>query len=237
MSGIGFLVSWANAPFAVAMGVVVVFSLLQASGVLGLIAGEAHDADHDVDHDLQDLDHEADHDAEHDDSDTAPVGGSLAAALGVGKLPFSLIWQTFALAAAGCGYALNLRYLHEPGGPPLYTLAWTLPSAALSGTAVVATAARLLGPIFSSKEHEATRRNELVGQIGIVISSKVDEHFGEVRIRDKTGHDIRVVCRLARAVATSPRERESVVVVECDDKGAVFVEPLGDVESGRDLAG
>ena len=46
-----------------------------------------------------------------------------------------------------------------------------------------------------------------------MISSKVDHDFGEVRIRDKTGHDIRVVCKLAKEARGAPSEHQSVVVV------------------------
>ena len=43
---VGFLIAWANAPFAVAAGVALLFTLLQVTGVLGLIAGGGdHDGD------------------------------------------------------------------------------------------------------------------------------------------------------------------------------------------------
>ena len=70
------------------------------------------------------------------------------------------------------------------------SLAWTVPASLVGGYVAVAIVARLLGPVLSSKGQEATSRAQLVGQIGIVISSKVDQEFGEVRIRDKSGHDV-----------------------------------------------
>jgi membrane protein implicated in regulation of membrane protease activity len=218
--------SWGNAPFAVALGVVASFALLQVTGVLGVLAGGGHgDADHDVD---------ADHDADDGAERAAPLGF-----FGFGTLPFSMIWQTFALVAGGSGVVMNLGYLATPGGPPLVSLWWTLPASAIAGGLAVACAARWLGPILASKEQEATRRDQLVGQVGVVISSRVDSAFGEVRIRDKTGHDLRVVCRLAGGARSVPRERESVVVVECDDGGALLVEPLddGEIRSSRTTAG
>ena len=67
-------------------------------------------------------------------------------------------------------------------------------------------------------------RAQLVGQIGVVISSRVDQHFGEVRIRDKTGHDVRVICKLSRASADPASEHENVVVVDYDEeRGDLFV--------------
>ncbi len=234
-SVLAFLFAWANAPFAAAAGIAAVFAVLQLTGVLGLIAGGEeggeHDADHDVEHDVDaDADNDvaqeqdADHDADDGGEDRSWASAALSP-LGFGKIPFSVIWQTYALVFAGTGFALNMRFLGA-GGPPA-TLAWTLPSAMLAAYLGVAVVARLLGPILSSEQQEATSRAGLVGQTGVVISSKVDSEFGEVRIRDKTGHDLRVVCKLAKGATSIPTERHNVVVVDYDEgKGELFVEPL-----------
>jgi membrane protein implicated in regulation of membrane protease activity len=249
LSAVTFLVAWANAPFAIAAGVAAVFALLQVTGVLGLIAGGG-EGDHDVDHDADvdadaDVDHDvdADHDvdgdqdADHDADEGGAHDRSLALAalapLGLGKIPLSLIWQTFCLAFAAAGFALNARYLGAPEGPPVHTLAWTLPLSMIAGYLTVAGVARVVGPVLSSKGQEATSRAQLVGQIGVVISSKVDREFGEVRIRDKTGHDIRVVCKLADGAKNAPTERQSVVVVDYEpERGELYVEPLDDGDEG-----
>jgi membrane protein implicated in regulation of membrane protease activity len=214
---VGFLVSSGNIPFAVALGIALLFALLQASGVLALLAagGEGHGADQHVD--------AGDHGHAHD-------------RLGLGKLPFSLLWQTFLVVFGAAGLALNARYFDVPGGAPLVALAWTVPLSILAAYLAVALLARLLGPVFAPREQEATSRGELVGQVGVVISSKLDEEFGEIRIRDKTGHDLRVVCRLVppspsctrpdgSADRTTVSENESVVVVESEG-GELFVAPF-----------
>ncbi len=252
VSAVQFLVAWANAPFAVAAGVAAVFALLQVTGVLGLIAGGG-DGDHDVDadHDLDaDADADVDHDvdADHDAGDGHAHGGPHDAhaagahargagvagleALGLGKIPVSIIWQTFCIAFAFAGFALNARYLGETGGPPVFTLVWTMPLSVLAGALALVAATRILGPVLSSKGQEATSRAQLVGQIGVVISSKVDEQFGEVRIRDKSGADIRVVCRLAGGAKRAPTENQSVVVVDCEG-GELFVEALEEGDLGE----
>lgn len=233
---LAFLVSLANAPFAIAMGAVIVFTLLQVSGLLGLLAGDADDAGapHEVAAGHEggaggDTSHDADggHEGDQDhDGDRGGAGGSFAAALGFGLLPLSMIWQTFAVASSITGFALNLPFMGAPDGPPLHTLAWTIPGATLVGALAVAGLGRVLGPVLATKPHEATSRAELVGQLGVVISSRVDEDFGEVRIRDKTGHDLRVVCRLAKGTSRSPREQDGVVVVDCDERGTLVVEPF-----------
>jgi hypothetical protein len=181
------------------------------------------------------VDHDADHDGDHEGDDghggtDRTWAAAALAPLGFGKIPFSMIWQSFALVFAAVGYGLNLRFL-EHGAPPLYTLAWTLPVATLAGYGGVALLARLLGPVLSSKAQEATSRSELIGQTGVVISTKVDAEFGEVRIRDKSGHDLRVVCKLAPGAKAMPREHQSVLIVDCtEEKGELLVEPYDDEE-------
>jgi hypothetical protein len=240
LSAIGFLTAWANAPFAIAAGIAGLFALLQVSGVLGLVAGGEHEGDHetggDVEHDVDaEVEHEVEHDADHEGGDHGAEERGLAVAaltpLGFGKIPFSMIWQTFCLVFAATGFALNLRYLGQPGGLPVHTLAWTLPGGIALGYAGVALFARIMGPVLSSKEQEATSRAQLVGQMGVVISTKVDETFGEVRIRDKTGHDIRVVCKLVKGARKIPQEKQTIVVVDYEEeRGELLVEALDDDE-------
>jgi hypothetical protein len=225
VSAFAFVISWGNAPFAIAMGVVGVFALLQATGLLGLLAGDG-DAEHDVDHDV-DADHDADGDHDGDGGDRGWVNAFFGA-LGVGTIPLSMIWQTFALVFGAVGFACNLRYFGQSGGPPILSLAWTAPAGMVSGFFAVSAVTRFLGPVLSSKGQEATSRAQLVGQIGVVISSKVDHDFGEVRIRDKSGHDLRVVCKLTKGARIAPTEQQSVVVVDCDDQGALLVAPIDD---------
>jgi len=233
-----FLTSWANAPFAIAAGVAVAFVLLQVTGVLGLLAGDSSDAhggvDHEVDHDVDaggehDVDHDADADGDHASQGYARgLGAAGLALLGVGRVPLSLIWQAYALVFAIAGFTVNLKYLGGASPPPLVSLVWSVPFALVAGYFAVAAMARVLGPVLSSKEHEATSRAQLVGQIGVVISSRVDDVFGEVRIRDKTGHDVRVMCRLSPG-ATPVGERARVVVVDYEDeRGELLVQGLDD---------
>lgn len=243
MKVLEFLFAWANAPFVVAGGIAVLFALLQATGVLGLFSGGEHDGDaeHDVDGDADvdgdgdahvdaDGEHDGDHDADHESGEKG-FAAILLGPLGLGKIPFSLTWQAFALAFAVTGLALNAHYA-ATGHIPLHTFAWTLPASFVSGYALVAILSRVLGPLFASKAQEATSRSELVGQLGVVISSKVTGEFGEVRIKDKSGHDVRVVCRLAPG-SSAPKERDNVVVVEYDEERGLLVAPLEDDDDAQ----
>jgi hypothetical protein len=234
-----FLIAWANAPYTVVLGTVTTFALLSASGILGLLAGGEHDGGDDVDGDAHDVDgHEADHDAgdghesehDHDGDDDRGLGHAMMAHLGIGTLPLSLVGQVYGAIFALTGLVANAHYL--PGAPPLVSLAWTAPLALSVGYGVVAALARVLRPIVADEKANATSRAELVGHVGTVISTRVDEAFGEVRFRDKTGHDVRVVVKLAPGHAQA-REGDEVVFVEHDD-GALLVAPLDEEEVSND---
>jgi hypothetical protein len=88
--------------------------------------------------------------------------------------------------------------------------------------------ARALGRVVANPEQEATSRKQLVGQSGVVISSKVNAEFGEVRLRDKSGHVLRIICR-TREGEKAIREGREVVIVDHDrDRDWLFVAPLDD---------
>ena len=228
MTALHFLFAWANAPFTIALGVTILFAMLQASGLLGLLAGDADDHDVDVDHEVDadaDADHDVDHDHDADGEDDSGIGAILFGPLGIGKIPFSLIWQAYAIVFSITGLALNVHAADASGTVPLLTLAWTIPTSLVTGYAAVAALARVLGPILSSKAQEATSRAELVGQIGTVISTRVSPEFGEVRVKDKSGHELRVICKLADGVRVAS-EHEQVVFVDYDDEQGLRVSPL-----------
>jgi membrane protein implicated in regulation of membrane protease activity len=244
---IAFLFAWGNAPFTVAAGIAALFALLQLTGIVSLLAGggEDHDVDHDVDGADVDADADADGeaDADHDAEGhalqarpgapgAAGSGSAVLAVLGLGRVPLSIIGETYALAFAATGLAVNFHYLASPSGPPLVSLAWTLPASLVVGYFVVGVVARVVGPVLSSRDQEATSRADLVGQIGVVISTRVDESFGEVRVRDKSGHDLRLVCKLHRG-SVPAREHDSVVVVDYDPRrGDLLVAPFDDGPAG-----
>lgn len=249
MSFVSSLLAWANVPFTVALGVAVGFALLQMTGLLGLIAGGGdHEGDHDVDggheadHDVDggheaDADHDADggHDGDHDHDHDADqdqshgVGQSFLAGLGVGKVPLSIVWQTYAVAFGFAGITANTAYLSYLGALPALTLAWTVPGAGVFGYVATRLLARAIGRVIADPRQEATTRRQLVGHSGVVISSKINAEFGEVRIKDKTGHTVRVICR-TRDDRAIPEGRE-VVIVDYDREGDhLYVAPLDEYD-------
>lgn len=244
MSFLSSLLAWANAPFTVALGVAIVFALLQMTGLLGLLAGGGDhegDADHEVDADGDadtDVDADADagadadgdHDAEGDAGHAghAGMGTQLLAGLGIGKVPLSIIWQTYAVSFGFVGIAANTLYAGQRGALPTTNLLWTLPLSMVLGYLSTRLLARGVGRLISDPKQEATTRKQLVGHTGVVISSKIDGEFGEVRIHDKTGHTLRIVCRTRDATRAIPEGREVVIVDYDREADRLYVAPLDD---------
>lgn len=233
------LLAWANVPFTAVLSIAVIFALIQMSGLLGLLAGGDHDgdadhdvdasadhdvdADHDLDHDA-DADHDHDHDADQDNDQSA--GQGFLVGLGVGKVPLSIIWQTYAVAFGLAGIIGNTIYLSYARALPPYTLTWTVPIALVFGYFVTRRLGRVLARVASDPRHEATTRRELVGHTGVVISSKISSEFGEVRLMDKTGHVLRIICRTRESEPTIAEGREVVIVEYEKDGDHLFVAPL-----------
>ena len=227
------LLAWANVPFTAVLAIAVLFALIQMSGLLGLLAGGDHDADaahdHDVDADADhDLDHDADADHDHDadQENEQSAGQGLLVGLGVGKVPLSIIWQTYAVAFGLVGIIGNTIYLSYARALPPYTLVWTVPIGLVLGYIVTRRLGRVLARVASDPRHEATTRTELVGHTGVVISSKISSEFGEVRLMDKTGHVLRIICRTRDGEPTIAEGREVVIVEHEKDGDHLFVAPF-----------
>jgi hypothetical protein len=268
MSFLESLLTWANVPFTAAMATVLSFAALQASGVLGLLAGS--DADHaGGDHDLSgdvdghadlhadvdgdaggdadgggdadsDVDADADasgdhvaHDAGGNDADHAGgrvghaghyIDGGLLANVGVGKVPTSLIWQTFAMAFGILGVAANSVVLIATGHLPTPALALSLPVAVVGGYGITAAVTRLVARIATVQE--ASGRRDLVGLPGVVVTGQVDENFGEVRVKLLEGDFAQVSCRVLPGEKPIGKD-EPVVVVKYDrEDDRLYVAPL-----------
>lgn len=235
MSVVQFFLSTANLPFVFALGVSVLFVVLQWSGLLGLLGGGGDadadgDAEGDVDGDADveaDVDGDADGgdaDGDADDADADDVDADDAAPAML-RLPLTVRAPVAAIAFAMTGFALNALLYAEAPSVPLLTLVWTLPTGVLSGLVAGKLMARVLAPLLDDRRNAAPERRSLVGRIGTVISTAVSADFGEVRIKDESGHQLRVVVKLAEDAA-APREGDEVVVVDLDERGTPKVAPL-----------
>jgi len=108
-----------------------------------------------------------------------------------------------------------------------------VPAAFVVGSGATRLLGRGVARLLTDPRQQATTRKELVGQTGVVISSKVDRTFGEVKIPDKTGLVVRVICRIAEGERPIAEGRE-IVIVGQDEGGHLIVAPL-DGDDDRQL--
>jgi membrane protein implicated in regulation of membrane protease activity len=239
MSFVESLFTWGNAVYTFALATTLGFALVQMSGVLGWLSGaEGDDGDSNAeggdagegDSDAGEADPDA---ADGDPHDNGVVRGSRSG-MGGGRVPFSMIWQTFGTTFGLSGLALNTFVLAGSGGAQAGSLFWTMPMAALTSYLVTRLVRRGLGRLLADDAGHASSRRELVGRLGVVISSQLSTQFGEVRIRDKASH-VRVICKLIDGPPVF--EGTEVVIVDCD-RGQLYAAALdSDAVSGRSASG
>lgn len=239
MSVLHSWLAWSNVPYLTVLAIAVLFAALQTTGLLGLLAGGDHDGDGDADGDA-DADG-ADHDASDGNDGAAAieaeahVGFSIAGLLGFRKVPLTFTLQSFAISLGIAG--LSAHTLAFGGAaPPPRALLWSLPLSVLIATTITAALARAAGKIFSSDGQEASRRSQLVGSTGVVISTRVDHEFGEVRLRAPGGVTVRVIVTTEDDAPIA--EGREVVVTEFDrERDRLVVAALDQDQRARRRSG
>ena len=233
------LIAWANLPFTAAIATVVTFALLQASGLLGLLAGGEvdHDADSDFDGDVDtdgdlDADHDinGDHNADHADAKSAASG--LLATVGVGKLPTSIIWQTFAMTFGMTGVVTNTLVFGVSKDLSAGALLLSLPVALVGGFGFTSLIAKALTKMVKPPQ-EAPGKRHLVGLVGVVVSGKVDEEFGEVRVKGPHGELVQLHCRVMPGEKALANQAQVVIVSYDRERDCIYVMPANGDSSGQ----
>ena len=220
-----FFNQWWNVPYLVLLGLVGVYFALQAVGLSGALGGHDGDADHDLGHDAE-VAHEADH-----EQDELGTGGTLASFVGLGRVPFLVVWLTLFLCTGFTGLFVNLLLVSLGPFRPL----WLLPSLLASlTTGLLATrlVARAVHRLVDVGGRGSIRKHELVGAPGTVASPLVDAKFGEIRVRDGRGLEILVHGRIEEGEADL-RRGERVVLIDYDAASGLFrVAALHELEAG-----
>jgi membrane protein implicated in regulation of membrane protease activity len=236
-----FLNHWWNFPYLVMLGLVGVFFVLQIVG-FATHAGDADaDADHDFDHDHDvavehdqdvavdhdhDLDHDHDVDADGDGDDHGDAQGDhagLLSFLGIGRVPFLVVWMTLFIFAGFSGLFVN-RVLFVKSGDqyPFWGFPLALLAALLCGGVATRFTARLVGKLVDVGGKGAPRRRELQGRWGVVASASVDNEFGEVRVRDERGQELLVHGRV-QAGGRALAQGERVLLLEFDERTELYL--------------
>jgi hypothetical protein len=218
---------WWNLPFLVMLGLCGVFFVLQAIGLLG---GDAdHDVDTDVDHDV-DMDVHADADADADaDVDAQGGGGGMTAGwhealvfLGVGRVPFMVIWVTLFLFGGFSGIFVNrVLFVRSSGAYHGWWLAPVALSSLLVGLVSVRLFSRLAARLVDVGGHGAVAKHELAGKVGVVASATLDARFGEIRVHDDRGNEL-LLHGCVRAGETPLARGAKVLLVSYDGDKQLF---------------
>jgi hypothetical protein len=209
-----FLNQWWNLPYLVALGLTGVFFVLQLFG----FAAHAFAGDHEID---LDGDGVPDHDL-----DTGPDGEheafSAFAFLGVGRVPFLVVWLTLFIFAGFTGLFLNRVLLAGAGVYRGWFFPLSLAGALGTGVVAVRFAAKGVGKLVDVGGRGASARKDLRGRIGVVASARLDSEFGEIRVRDARGEELIVHGRLDRTEKVLERGAQ-VVLVDLQDEGVFTV--------------
>jgi hypothetical protein len=240
-----FVNHWWNLPFLVMLGLCGVFFLLQIVGMLGGaedhdVAPDAHpDADADA---SPDADHDVDADADGDaDADADGEGGGATAAwhevlgfLGVGRVPFMVVWVTLFLFSGFSGLFVNRVLFVRSGGD--YRGWWFLLvglASLVAGLTGVRLFSRLAARLVDVGGHGAVAKRELTGRIGVVASAVLDAKYGEIRLADDRGTEL-LVHGCLRAGEPALARGAKVVLVNYDaDKEMFWAAACPEVEDGK----
>jgi Protein of unknown function (DUF1449) len=238
-----FLNQWWNLPYLVMLGLVGVFFLMQAVGLVAHAAGSGHetdadvggaDPDADVDHDADvaheaDADHDADvaheadadHDADADHGHDADHDHGLAAFFGIGRVPFMVVWLTLFIFAGFTGIFLN-RVLQVRAGE---YRGWFFPLSALAslgvGAVSVKFAASAIAKLVDVGGRGCSARRELSGAVGVVASPVLDHKFGEVRVHDSRGNELIVHGHLGDG-DRELKQGDKVVLIDLENDSGLF---------------
>jgi membrane protein implicated in regulation of membrane protease activity len=112
--------------------------------------------------------------------------------LGVGHAPLTIVLMLLLAFFGLTGLALNSLLWNLLGSYPGLALAGVLPAAFLVASLGTGRSAVFLGQLVPPLDTTATGMAQLVGRTGIVASPRVDEAYGQVRVRDRGGTMITV---------------------------------------------
>lgn len=202
-----YLLAPQNIIFIIALVVGIVLVLGNALGVMG------HDADHDVDHDVDhDTDHEQaggehDHDAHHEHQERLFL--KALSVLGIGRVPFSIVWMTAALVFGGAGIVFNTVLAPVLRVPWIY--GWlSFAGALVAMVTVTGNFARVVHRLMPTTETYVGKRSDLVGCRGTLVLA-TDENRGLANVHDPRGNVHQITCRTTNG-ATIPSGAKVTVI-------------------------
>ncbi len=208
MAAFRFLVDWYNIPFLIALGCGLLFTILQIIGGLG-----DHDSDVDVD-----VDAHADVDVDGD------FFGDLLSTLGIGTVPFILVVMTVLLTFGSIGLLFNAVIRTFSATYPSWMFFVVLIATAILTVPLAGRLVRMLGSIAADST-TAIGFEQLVGRMGVVVSTSVSPSYGRVQVRDNHG-SIHTVYAVSTS-ETIPEQSEVALLSYDSGKRCFIVKPMG----------
>jgi membrane protein implicated in regulation of membrane protease activity len=179
MNTFSALLNWYNLPFLSALCGCVGLALLQLLGGFG-----EQDADADADVDME-VDLNADMDADVAGAEGGSAQGPLAA-VGVGRIPLSLVLLAFLLSFGAVGLIGNTLVSSSFGTYPTWAF---IPMLIITTILGLLLTGRISGMIAAIAPNTSTAIGfeQLVGRTGIVVSHSLSQTYGRVQVRDSHG--------------------------------------------------
>lgn len=207
--------SYPTVLFTVLLGVMLLYWLLVILGAVGLDLLGGHDHGVDVGHHADGV-----HPLEAADATEAPSAFRLRQVPVTVSLSLLVFWG-WLLCHLGSHYLLPLLAFLSAGvaGTAL------LLAGALGATVLTKLCVAPLAPLFHT--HQATRRQDLVGQMVTIRTGRVDRKFGQALLDDKERSLLlEVRCDAERGLKRGQR----VLVISVDDEGQSYeVEPIDEL--------
>jgi hypothetical protein len=227
-----FLNHWWNLPFLVMLGLCGAFFVLQAIGLLGVEGDHDADVDHDVDAEAH-VDADADADADADGGMTASWHEALAF-LGVGRVPFMVVWVTLFLFGGFTGIFLNrVLFVRADGNYRGWWLALVSGAALAVGLVGVRLFSRVAARLVDVGGHGASTKQELTGKIGVVASPILDARHGEIRVQDDRGTELLLHGCVREGEAPLPHGSKVVLVSYDADRQLFWASACPEVEDEK----
>ena len=204
---LNWLFAWYNFPFLIALGLGLVFALLQIVGGFG-------DSDSDAD-----MDADADGDVDADGDADGDFFGNVLDGLGVGKVPLMFILVSFLCMFGLVGLLLNTIVAQNFTYASIAFLIVLILSFMLAFV-ITGRTSRLFAKLAPDTS-TAVGFEQLVGRVGRVSSNSLSTTYGRVEVRDQFG-SLQTVYAVVQGGDSLPEHTE-VALLEYDQTRRCYI--------------
>lgn len=205
MQAFGFFFNWYNLPFLIALGCSAILMVVQ---IIGGSGDHDHDADVDVDAD-------------------GDLFGDLLSVLGIGRVPLMIVVMALLMTFGLLGLLMNalVGTLFSFATYPTWLFLVVLLVVVVLTVPISGRLSRGIGALAPDNSTIITFE-QLVGRMGVVVSTSVSPTYGRVQVRDNHGF-IHTVFAISQNETIIP-EHSEVALLNYDAARRCFtVQPMG----------